>query len=97
MLPLPNPLRHPCNCKCNRFNLHFFIGCRTQQLANIMTQKKSYPKFALSTDFSTAVPTKWDDVKALMNSAQVKNICMQLQQLDPNLPDYGKQKEALKK
>ena len=59
--------------------------------------KKLFPKFALSTDFSTAVPTKWDDVKARMKSAQVKNICLQLQQLDPNLPDYGKQKEALKK
>jgi hypothetical protein len=62
-----------------------------------MTKNNLFPKFALSTDFSTAVPTKWDDVKALMKSAQVKNICLQLQQLDTHLPDYGKQKEALKK
>ena len=62
-----------------------------------MTQNTSYPKFALSADFKTAVPTKWDDVKALMRSAQVKNICEQILALDTNLTDYGKQKDALKK
>lgn len=50
-----------------------------------MTEKKIFPKFALSEDFKTAVPTKWDDVKALMKSAQVKNICEQVLALDPNL------------
>ena len=62
-----------------------------------MTQTKIFPKFALSEDFKTAVPTKWNDVKERMKSAQVKNICEQVLALDPNLPDYGKQKEALKK
>ena len=62
-----------------------------------MKQETFYPKFALSADFETAVPTKWDDVKALMKSAQVKNICEQILALDPNLPDYGKQKEAKKR
>ena len=62
-----------------------------------MTEKQIFPKFALSEDFKTAVPTKWNDVKERMKSAQVKNICEQVLALDPNLPDYGKQKEALKK
>ena len=62
-----------------------------------MKEKNIFPKFALSEDFKTAVPTKWDDVKERMKSAQVKNICQQVLALDPNLPDYGKQKEALKK
>lgn len=62
-----------------------------------MKEKNIFPKFALSEDFKTAVPTKWNDVKERMKSAQVKNICEQVLALDPNLPDYGKQKEALKK
>lgn len=73
------------------------MGASPNNWQKIMTNTNLFPKFALSTDFSSAVPTKWDDVKALMKSAQVKNICLQLQQLDPKLPDYGKQKEALKK
>ena len=59
--------------------------------------EKIFPKFALSEDFKNAVPTKWDDVKALMKSAQVKNICEKILALDPNLDDYGKHKDALKK
>ena len=62
-----------------------------------MIQEKFYAKFAVSGDFKNAVPTKWDDVKALMKSAQVKNTCEQILALDPNLEDYGKKKEALKK
>ena len=62
-----------------------------------MKEKKIYPKFALSEDFKTAVPTKWDDVKERMKSAQVKNICEQVLALDTNREDYAKQKEALKK
>ena len=62
-----------------------------------MKENQFFPKFALSDDFKNAVPTKWDDVKARMKSAQVKNICEQILALDPNLEDYGKQKEALKK
>ena len=62
-----------------------------------MTQQKFYAKFAFSDDFKNAVPTKWDDVKERMKSAQVKNICEQILALDPNLEDYGKKKEALKK
>ena len=62
-----------------------------------MKENQFFPKFAFSDDFKNAVPTKWDDVKARMKSAQVKNICEQILALDPNLEDYGKQKEALKK
>ena len=62
-----------------------------------MIQQQIFAKFALSDDFKNAVPTKWDDVKAQMKSAQVKNICEQILALDPNLEDYGKKKEALKK
>ena len=62
-----------------------------------MKTKTFYAKFAFSDDFKNAVPTKWDDVKARMKSAQVKNICEQILALDPNAEDYGKQKEVLKK
>ena len=59
--------------------------------------QKNFPKFSLSEDFKNAVPTKWDDVKERMKSAQVKNICEKIANLDPKAVDYGKTKEALKK
>lgn len=56
----------------------------------------NFTKFCICKNFQNPVPTKWSDVKALMNSAQVKNTCKQIAALDPMAEDYAKAKQALK-
>lgn len=100
---IPHPLLHRCNCKCNFYSTFlitsaparhcwqsfFLCSSGLYEFFYFMVQT-NFPKFALSTNFSTAVPTKWDDVKALMKSAQVKNTCDKIAALNKNAPDYAK-------
>lgn len=58
--------------------------------------KSIYPKFCIVRNFKNAVPTEWNAVKELMQSAQVNNLCRQLASLDTTAADYAKQKTALK-
>lgn len=40
-----------------------------------MNLQNKFPKFCIVQNFKTAVPREWNDVKELMQSAQVKNLC----------------------
>ena len=48
----------------------------------------TFNKFCLVRNFGTPQAKKWGEIKELMQSAQVDNICKALAALDPKAADY---------
>ena len=48
----------------------------------------TFNKFCLVRNFGTPQAKKWGEIKELMQSAQVNNICKDLAALDPKAADY---------
>ena len=54
-------------------------------------------KFCLVQNFSAPQPKTWSEIKELMRSTQVINICKAIAELDPAAADYEQRKSELKK
>ena len=59
--------------------------------------KTNLNKFCLVQNFSAPQPKTWSEIKELMRSTQVINICKAIAELDPSAADYEQRKAALKK
>lgn len=57
----------------------------------------TFNKFCLVQNFSAPQPKSWSEIKELMRSTQVINICKALAELDPAAADYEQRKAELKK
>ena len=60
-------------------------------------KEKNLNRFCLVQNFGTPIQTSWSQIKELMKSAQVINICETIRSLDPNAADYNSTKNELKK
>ena len=59
---------------------------------------KNLNKFCLCKDIYSAPEMRtWAQIKEVMKSPQVANICRQIAELDPNASDYQALKDKLKK
>ena len=59
--------------------------------------KNNLNKFCLVQNFSAPQKKTWSEIKELMRSTQVINICKAIAELDPSAADYEQRKAALKK
>ena len=59
--------------------------------------KTNLNKFCLVQNFRAPQPKTWSEIKELMRSTQVINICKAIAELDPTAADYEQRKAELKK